>query len=100
MKTSVASTSSVGDLRSRVEHLQVSTRSVLDAISAERYDERLPTGNTLREVLAHLAAWEETVPPRVERVLATGADPREYEDVDGFNAKVFDETRDASIVDL
>jgi len=78
----------------------VSTRSVLDAIPAERYDERLPTGNTLREVLAHLAAWEETVPPRVERVLATGADLGEYDDVDGFNAKVFDETRDTSIVDL
>ncbi|HEY3217448.1 MAG TPA: DinB family protein, partial [Candidatus Limnocylindria bacterium] len=78
----------------------MSTRSVLDAIAAERYDERLPTGNTLREVVAHLAAWEETVPPRVECVLASGTDLGGYDDVDGFNARVFDETRDTSIVDL
>jgi hypothetical protein len=92
--------SSVGDLRSRVEHLQVSTRSVLDAIPADRYDERLGTGNTLREVLAHLAAWEETVPSRVESVLATGDDPGERLDTDAFNAKVFAETKDATIEDL
>jgi hypothetical protein len=92
--------SSVGDLRSRVEHLYVSARSVLDAIPADRYDEKLGTGNTLREVLAHLAAWEETVPPRVERVLEDGTDPDEHIDVDAFNAKVFAETKDATIDEL
>ncbi len=55
---------------------------------------------TLREVLAHLAAWEETVPPRVASVLATGADTGEYDDIDGFNAKVSAETRDTPIDDL
>jgi hypothetical protein len=52
---------------------------------------------TLREVLAHLAAWEETVPPRVESVLVTGTDPSGYEDVDGFNGNVSAETRDTPI---
>ncbi len=84
------------DLLARVEHLYVSTRSVVDVLPPERFDERLPSGLTLREVVAHLAAWEETVPPRVEHALATGADLGRYEDVDGFNARVFEETRDAT----
>ena len=102
MSTETLATSNVGDLRSRVEHLYVSTRAVMDALSADpaRWDTRLTSGMSLREVLAHLAAWEETVPPRVERVLAEGTDLGEYEDVDGFNAKVFAETRDATIDDL
>jgi hypothetical protein len=88
------------DLLARVEHVYVATRSVLDALPAERYDEKLPSGMTLREVLAHLAAWEETVPPRVESVLAGGGDIRDYENIDAFNAKVSAETRDTSIDDL
>jgi hypothetical protein len=100
VSTETLATSSVGDLRSRVEHLYVSTRSVLDALPADRYDEKLASGMTLRQVLAHLAAWEETVPPRVESALATGQDAGDYEDVDGFNEKVFAETADSTIDDL
>src|SRR5438105_5291194 len=58
---------------------------------------------TLREVLAHLAAWEETVPPRVEGVLATGEDSYEradLSDIDGFNERISAETRDASVDEL
>ena len=95
MSTETLATSS--GLLSRVEHLYVSTRSVIDALPAERFDERLPSGLTLREVVAHLAAWEETVPPRVEHALATGADLGRHEDIDGFNARVFAETRDATV---
>jgi hypothetical protein len=80
--------------------MYVATRAVLDAIPNERYDEELPSGMTLREVLAHLAAWEETVPPRVESVLAGNGDLGDYSDIDGFNAKVGAETRDTSIDDL
>jgi hypothetical protein len=77
------------------------TRAVLDAVPAERYDEKLPSGMTLREVLAHLAAWEETVPERVASVLAGGRDLDDrYSDIDGFNARVSAETRDTSIDDL
>jgi hypothetical protein len=91
---------SKSDLLARVEHMYVSTRAVLDAVPAERYDEKLPSGMTLREVLAHLAAWEETVPPRVESVLAGGGDLGDYSDIDAFNARVSAETRDTNIDDL
>src|SRR5438093_5451329 len=80
--------------------MYVATRAVLDAVPDERYDETLPSGMTLREVLAHLAAWEETVPPRVESVLAGGGDLGDYSDIDGFNAKVGTETRHTGIDDL
>ena len=102
MSTETLAISSVGDLIARIEHLYVSTRSVLDAIPAdsERWDTRLTSGMTLREVLAHLAAWEETVPPRVENVLATGEDLKDNADIDSFNAKVADATRETPIDDL
>src|SRR5689334_3456619 len=80
--------------------MHVATRALLDAVPSERHDEKLPSGMTLREVLAHLAAWEETVPPRVESLLAGGGDLGDYSDIDGFNAKVSAETRGTSIDDL
>jgi hypothetical protein len=91
---------SKSDLLARIEHGYVSTRAVLDAIPADRYDEKLPSGMTLREVLAHLAAWEETIPPRVASAIAGAGDVGDYSDVDGFNARVSAETRDTSIDDL
>ena len=101
MSTETLATSK-SDLLAQVEHLYVSTRNVLDAIPADRYDEKLPSGMTLREVLAHLAAWEESVPGRVAAVLERGAesDSHLYEDIHGFNAKVSAETRDTPIDDL
>jgi hypothetical protein len=88
------------DLLARIENLYVSTRNVLDAIPNDRYDGKLPSGMTLREVLAHLAAWEETVPSRVQSALATGTDTGDYEDIDGFNAKVSAATKDTPIDEL
>lgn len=103
MSTETLATSK-SDLLAQVEHLYVSTRNVLDAIppESERWDTRLASGMTLREVLAHLAAWEETVPGRVATVLERGteSDSHLYEDIDGFNAKVSAETRDTPIDDL
>ena len=99
MSTTTPATSR-SDLLAKIEHGYVSSRAVLDAIPAERYDEKLPSGMTLREVLAHLAAWEETVPPRVESAIAGGGDVGDYDDIDGFNAKVSAETRETSIDDL
>ncbi len=91
---------SKSDLLANVEHVYVASRAVLDAIPADRYDEKLPSGMTLREVLAHLAAWEETVPPRVASALAGSGDRGDYDDIDGFNARISAETRDTSIDDL
>jgi hypothetical protein len=62
-------------------------RSALEALPRERFGEKLSTGWSLNEIVAHLAAWEETVPPRVATVLERGEDPKLYEDVDGFNAR-------------
>jgi hypothetical protein len=103
VSTETLGTTKVGELLPRIDHLYVSARCIFDALPADRYDERLPSGMTLRDVLAHLAAWEETVPPRVASVLATGNDTYEREDVsdiDGFNARVSAETKDATIDDL
>ena len=94
---------SVADLIAQVDHLYVSTKSVIDATPDDgRWDKRSASGMSLREVVAHLAAWEETVPPRVERALSTGTEDERYEDdkIDAFNAKVFDETRDTPVDDL
>ncbi len=99
MFTTIPGTSK-SDLLAKIEHGYVSTRAVLDAIPADRYDEKLPSGMTLREVLAHLAAWEETVPPRVESALAGSGDVGDYDDIDGFNARVSAETRATSIDEL
>jgi hypothetical protein len=101
-ETLATSSEEVGDLIARVDNVYVSAKSVFDAFpgDSERWDTRLTSGVTLREVLAHLAAWEETVPPRIEHLLATGADLKDYEDIDGFNARVADETRDTPIDDL
>jgi len=101
VSTETLGTSSVADLLARIDHLYVSTRSVIEAIAdPERWDTRLTSGMTLREVVAHLAAWEETVPPRVEHALATGTELGGYDDIDGFNANVADATRDTPVDDL
>jgi len=87
-----------------VDNVYISAKSVFDAFPADsdRWDARLASGMTLREVLAHLAAWEESVPPRIEHVLATGSEHPDFKDdiTDTFNAKVADETRDTPIDDL
>ncbi|HEY6959172.1 MAG TPA: maleylpyruvate isomerase N-terminal domain-containing protein, partial [Candidatus Limnocylindria bacterium] len=101
MMTSAASTSSTSPhLLERIEHMYVATRSVIDATPVERFDDVLPSQWRLRDVVAHLAAWEETVPPRVEHVLATGEDLGDYEDIDGFNRRVVEETKDATPAEL
>lgn len=100
MSTETLATSSPPHLLERIEHLYVATRAVIDALPAERFEDVLPSQWRLRDVVAHLAAWEETVPPRVEHVLATGADLRDHEDIDGFNRRVVGETKDATPVEL
>ena len=68
-------------------------RSSLEALPRERFAEKLSTGWSLNENVAHLAAWEETVPRRVAAVLESGEDPKLYDDVDAFNARVAADAR-------
>ncbi len=100
----LATSSDVGDLIARVDNVYISAKSVFDAFpaDADRWDTKLASGMTLREVLAHLAAWEESVPPRIEHVLATGSEHPDFKDdiTNTFNARVADETRDTPIDDL
>src|SRR5712692_6801549 len=98
MKTSVAG--STYDLLARIEVGYVATRSVLDALPPERFAELLPSGWTLKDVVAHNAAWEETVPPRVASVLAGRGDLDDYKDVDGFNRNVTEEVKAATVADV
>ena len=102
MSTETLGTSDLADLTRRIDHLYISAKSVFDAMPADsqRWDTRLASGMTLREVLAHLTAWEELVPRRVEHVLETGADTNDNADIDAFNARIADETRDTPIDDL
>jgi hypothetical protein len=66
----------------------------------ERCAEKLRTGWTLNESIAHLAAWEETVPERVAKVIESGEDPKLYDDVDGFNARAARESHGKSTDEL
>src|SRR2546428_6816523 len=88
----MASTTILGtskaDLDKRIAQSYRALRSALEALPRERFTEKLRTGWSLNENLAHLAAWEETVPPRVAAVIASGEDPKLYDDVDAFNARV------------
>src|SRR5437899_69564 len=69
------------DLEKRIGQGYRALRSALEALPRERFTEKLRTGWSLNENLAHLAAWEETVPPRVAGVLERGEDPKLSDDV-------------------
>ena len=85
--TAIPATSKEQRLR-RIEQTHRALRSAIAALPRDRFAETLSAGWSLNEVVAHLAAWEETVPPRVQAVLDTGKDPKLYDDVDAFNARV------------
>lgn len=91
---------SKSDLLAKIEHGYVASRAVVDALPHERFAEQLPSGWTLKDVVAHNAAWEETVAPRVERVLSGDGRDSDYEDIDGFNRRVVDETRSATVPEV
>jgi hypothetical protein len=75
-------------------------RSALEALPRERLEEKLSTGWSLNENIAHLAAWEETVPKRVAGVLESGDDPKLYDEIDAFNARIVEEARGKSTEEL
>ena len=86
---------SKSDLLAKVEHGYVASRAVVEALPAERWDEPLPAGWTLKEMVGHLAYWESTVAPYIE-ALRTGGPREPGGDVDAKNAKVAAESRAAS----
>ena len=86
MSTTTPVISKDGLLR-RISQSFRALRSSLEALPRDRFTEKLSTGWSLNENLAHLAAWEETVPKRVAAVLESGEDPKLYDDIDAFNAR-------------
>ena len=91
---------SKSDLLANVEQGYVASRAVVDALPPERFAEQLPAGWTLKDVVAHNAAWEETVPRRVASVLAGRGDIDDYLDIEAFNRRVSEEVKGASATDV
>jgi hypothetical protein len=73
------------DLIARIEQGYVASRAVVDALPPERWDEALPSGWTLKEMVGHLAYWESSVPTFVASARA-GEAPEDCGDVDEQNA--------------
>ena len=99
MSTTIPGTSKTALLR-RISQSYRGLRSAIEALPRERLTEKLSTGWSLNENVAHLAAWEETVPKRVPSVLESGEDPKLYEDVDAFNARVVEEAQGKTTEEL
>jgi len=92
---------SKSDLLAKVDHGYVASRAVVDALPPERFDEQLASGWSLKEVVAHHAAWEGTVPARIERVLhGDGVDPKWEGSVDDFNRRAAADVKDMSVADV
>ena len=85
---------SKSDLIAKIEHGYVASRAVLDGLPAERWDDVLPAGWTLKEMVGHLAYWESGVPPYVESLRSGVATPESAGTVDEQNAKAAAATRD------
>jgi hypothetical protein len=70
-------------------------REAIGALPAERWDEKLPAGWTLKEMVGHLAYWESTIPAFVDS-LRTGTPRDDGGDVDAQNARAAAEARSLS----
>jgi hypothetical protein len=91
---------SKSDLLAKIEHGYRSSRAVLEALPAERFAEKLPSGWTLKDVLAHLGAWEEICLDRIARLRA--GEWRRYSDADtdAKNAEIVATTRGNDVPEL
>jgi hypothetical protein len=61
-------------------------RDAIGALPAPRWDEKLPSGWTLKEMVGHLAYWESTIPAFVAAV-RSGTPPDGGDDADALNAR-------------
>lgn len=85
MSTTTRGTSK-SELIAKIEHGYVASRAVLDALPPERWSEALPAGWTLKEMVGHLAYWEDTVAPFIQS-LRSGEGQGSAGSVDEQNAK-------------
>jgi hypothetical protein len=91
------------DLQQKISQSHRAMREAIGALPAERWDEKLPAGWTLKEMVGHLAYWESTVPAFIDS-LRTGT-PQEVAllvaddgggDADELNARAAAEVRGLS----
>jgi hypothetical protein len=54
---------------------------------------------SVKDLLAHIAAWHATTMDRLEQFQFSGKLPPPPEDIDAFNAKTYEENRDLSLHD-
>ena len=91
MSTTTPATSK-GGLIAKIEQGYIASRAVVEALPAERWEEALPSGWTLKEMVGHLAYWESSVPAFVAAARA-GTTPKDCGDVDEQNARAAAEVR-------
>ena len=91
MSTTIRATSRVG-LLAKISGAHRSMREAIGALPAPRWDEKLPAGWTLKEMVGHLAYWESTIPAFVES-LRSGTARDGDGDVEVQNARAAAEAR-------
>jgi hypothetical protein len=75
-----------GELEKKISSTYRAMRDAIGALPAPRWDEKLPAGWTLKEMVGHLAYWESTIPAFVAAVRS--GTPRDGgEDADTLNAR-------------
>jgi hypothetical protein len=77
---------SKGELEKKISSTYRAMRDAIGALPAARWDEKLPSGWTLKEMVGHLAYWESTIPAFVAAVRS--GTPRDGgEEADALNAR-------------
>lgn len=72
----------------RVDAAWSSFRAAAGRFPAERMDERLGDGWTVKQMLAHVAAWHDLTADRVVKMINTGESVPLERDTDAFNAAI------------
>jgi len=83
------------ELLGKISATHRSMREAIGALPAPRWDEKLPAGWTLKEMVGHLAYWESTIPAFVESA-RSGTPHEDGDDADELNARAAAEARGLS----
>ena len=94
MSTTIRATSKA-ELLGKISGAHRSMREAIAWLPAQRWDEKLPAGWSLKEMVGHLAYWESTIPAFVE-ALRTGTPRDAGDDADTLNARAAAEARGLS----
>ena len=85
------------ELLAKIDDSRKSFFALLDRLTAEQMlSTTLPNGWTIKDMLAHLAAWENRAAYLYE-MLAAGQEPQGESDFNAFNARVYSECKDLGL---